>query len=91
MPGLPVTFMLLAWDEKLACELDEKHKHTFEHICSESCAVKALSQELARMSQTPKTAALAVVVEDALAVRDAGVQPREEPFQRAGNLGPLVT
>lgn len=43
----------------------------FEHICSESCAAKALSQHMARVSQLPKTMApLDGVVGDGVATQE---------------------
>jgi hypothetical protein len=61
-------FILEKWNEAAAELLNEEHESLYEHICSEGCASKALSQHMARVQAapkvtTPETVADAVVEE----------------------------
>lgn len=44
-------FVILPWDDELAAEEDDEGKSIYEHICSESCATKALSRYMAARQQ----------------------------------------
>lgn len=45
-------FALLPWSDKMADEKDGKEEYLHQHICSESCANKALSQWMGRQKQS---------------------------------------
>jgi hypothetical protein len=50
MLPLASAFILLAWDDGRADERDVDHRNIYEHICSESCALKAVSKWMARFA-----------------------------------------
>jgi hypothetical protein len=46
-------FVLLPWDAAAPDIVDVAGVAVYEHICSESCAIKSLSQYMARMQPKP--------------------------------------
>ncbi len=63
LAGTARVFRLIQWDDELADKrvtadglptTDPDGRYVFEHICSESCASKALSKHMAKVSQPAK-------------------------------------
>jgi hypothetical protein len=56
-------FVLIPWDDMLADEKLHDGSPMFQHICSESCASKALSQHMARVGDPKIAQALRIEAE----------------------------